>query len=81
MAETLDPLTTVEYDRVAGGHGVPFEGAHYEATHERTTEFLGGHLATESPSDGPPTTGVDVPANQRDLPTDDGLGLGDPPGR
>ena len=60
MAEALDPLTTVAEERVSGGHGFPFEGAHYDATYERTVEFVGRQLgvAAGSPTGrtgGPPS--------------------------
>jgi len=45
LAETLDPLTTVEHHVVPGGHGFPFDGAHYEATDDLTADFLGRRLS------------------------------------
>jgi len=45
LAETLEPLTTVEHRVVPGGHGFPFAGAHYEETYDRTVEFLGTQLS------------------------------------
>jgi len=52
LAETLDRLTTVEHDTVAGSHGFPFNGAHYDRTFDRTVEFLGGHLGTSASEPG-----------------------------
>ena len=49
LAETLDPLTTVEHREVPGGHGFPFAGAHYEECYDATVEFLDRQLS--SPSD------------------------------
>ena len=46
LAEALEPLTTVEHRGVAGGHGFPFAGAHYDETYERTADFLSQHLHT-----------------------------------
>ena len=69
LAETLDPLTTVRYEQVSGGHGFPFDGAHYDATDERTRAFLAQHLGTvadgEPRGDGPPGRGVDSPSKPR----------------
>ncbi|MDS0283145.1 alpha/beta hydrolase [Haloarcula onubensis] len=45
LAETLEPLTTVDHRTVAGGHGFPFEGGHYAETYERTTDFLARQLS------------------------------------
>jgi len=53
LAETLDPLTTVDHREVAGGHGFPFDGARYDDTYELTTTFLREHLATPGESSGP----------------------------
>jgi acetyl esterase/lipase len=55
MAERLDPLTTVVSERVDGGHGFPFDGAHYDATYDRTADFLGQHLGTPGEDGGPPS--------------------------
>lgn len=46
LAETLDPLTTVEHRVVEGAHGFPFDGAHYESTYELTADFLGRQLSS-----------------------------------
>lgn len=70
MAETLAPLTTVEHERVPGGHGFPFDGAHYDETDDLTTGFLQRHLgATARPEDGPIEG-----RGPREPPADDGLG-------
>jgi acetyl esterase/lipase len=53
MAERLDPLTTVAYEQVSGGHGFPFDGAHYDVTYERTAEFLTRHLDTVDTAEFP----------------------------
>ena len=75
MAETLEPLTTVEYERVPGGHGFPFEGAHYEATYDLTTDFLTCHLgATTELRDGPGERPGGVGPGHREPPGDDPLG-------
>lgn len=61
LAETLGPLTTVDRRVVDGGHGFPFDGAHYEATYDTTLEFLNGHLgAAQSPSETGPGPGTDT---------------------
>jgi len=59
LAETLDPLTTVDHRLVPGGHGFPFDGAHYDATYELTTEFLGQRLS--APTDRVPHGSDGVP--------------------
>jgi len=55
LAETLDPLTTVDHRVLDGGHGFPFDGAHYEETYDLTADFLGTQLST------PGTDGLDRP--------------------
>jgi acetyl esterase/lipase len=52
LSETLDRLPTVEHELVAGGHGFPFNGAHYEQMFERTAEFLGSQLGTSASEPG-----------------------------
>jgi acetyl esterase/lipase len=59
LAEALEPLTTVEYDLVEGGHGFPFAGAQYEATYDRTAEFLSQFLGADER--GPAGRGFDGP--------------------
>ena len=58
LAERMDPLSTVAHEQVPGGHGFPFDGAHYDATYERTADFLGQHLGTagdgQTDLQGPP---------------------------
>ncbi|MBX0285039.1 alpha/beta fold hydrolase [Haloarcula salinisoli] len=51
LAEALDPLTTVDHRVVPGGHGFPFDGAHYEATSETTADFLATQLASQTDRD------------------------------
>ena len=55
LAETLDPLTTIDHRVLDGGHGFPFNGAHYEETYDLTADFLGTQLST------PGTDGLDRP--------------------
>ncbi|WP_262178072.1 alpha/beta hydrolase [Haloarcula laminariae] len=59
LAETLDPLTTVDHRVVPGGHGFPFAGAHYDDTYDVTVEFLDGQLS--SPSDHGPAASDRLP--------------------
>lgn len=57
LAETLDPLTTVEHRVVEGDHGFPFDGAHYGSTYDLTADFLERQLSAPGDHglDGPDT--------------------------
>lgn len=80
MAETLAPLTTVEHERVPGGHGFPFDGAHYDETDDLTTSFLQRYLgATTGPGDGPTEGAGEHSTGAPEPPVGDGLDDGLPP--
>jgi len=51
LAEALDPMTTVEHRVVPGGHGFPFDGAHYDEMYDATVGFLETAVATPETSE------------------------------
>ncbi|MFC7250251.1 alpha/beta fold hydrolase [Halomicroarcula sp. GCM10025324] len=63
MAETLDPLTTVQNEVLPSDHGFPFHGAFYDEVYERTARFFDQHAGTGPETDaglggsGPPDDG------------------------
>ena len=68
LTEALDPLTTVDHRVVPGGHGFPFDGAHYGSVYGTTAEFLKSHLSTPStePGRGPAGSDAGPPADDGD---------------
>ncbi|WP_254278860.1 alpha/beta hydrolase [Haloarcula marina] len=57
LADTLDAVSTVEYDRIPGGHGFPFHGAFYDDVYDRTAEFFRRHVDVVDDADAPPQSG------------------------